>query len=89
MMALGQRSAQEKIAWFLIHLRNRWARSRSTPNDEVPIPMSRQDIADYLGLTIETVSRTLSKLARDGVISILPHGVRISDAKKIERLAAA
>lgn len=88
MMALGQRSAQEKIAWFLIHLRNRWSRSQPL-SDEVALPMSRQDIADYLGLTIETVSRTLSKLARDGSITILPHGIRLTDAKKIERLAAA
>lgn len=88
MMALGQRSAQEKVAWFLIHLRNRWARSQE-PSDEIAIPMSRQDIADYLGMTIETVSRTLSKLARSGAIVILPHGVRLADSRKIERMAAA
>lgn len=88
MMALGQRSAREKIAWFLIHLRSRWARSQPT-SDELSIPMSRQDIADYLGLTIETVSRTFTKLAREGTIVILPHGVRLTDARKIERLAAA
>ena len=88
MMALGQRSAREKIAWFLVHLRRRFARLDPV-SDTVPIPMSRQDIADYLGLTIETVSRTLSGLARDKAIAILPNGVRVTDSRKIERLAAA
>lgn len=88
MMALGQRSAQEKIAWFLIYLRNRWARIQPA-SDELPLPMSRQDIADFLGLTIETVSRTLSKMAQDDIITILPHGVRLTNTSKIERLAAA
>jgi CRP/FNR family transcriptional regulator, anaerobic regulatory protein len=87
-MALGQRSARERVAWFLIHLRDRCARV-DPASDTVPIPMSRQDIADYLGLTIETISRTLSKLARDKAIEILPNGVKVTDVARIERLAAA
>ena len=51
--------------------------------------MSRQDIADYLGLTIETVSRTFTKLERDGVIEIISGGVRLLDAARAEALAAA
>jgi CRP/FNR family transcriptional regulator len=86
-MALGQRSASEKVAWFLIHLRNRWARMALASNS-IPVPMSRQDIADYLGLTIETVSRTLSNFAREGKIAILQHGIQLLDHKKMERLAA-
>jgi CRP/FNR family transcriptional regulator len=50
--------------------------------------MSRQDIADYLGLTIETVSRTFASFSRDGVIAIVQHGVDMLDHRKIERLAA-
>jgi CRP/FNR family transcriptional regulator, anaerobic regulatory protein len=49
------------------------------------LPMSGQDIADYLGLTIETVSRTFTKLERAGVIG----GVRLLDAARAEALAAA
>jgi CRP/FNR family transcriptional regulator len=55
----------------------------------VPLPMSRQDIADYLGLTIETVSRTFTKLDRDGVIEILPGGISLLDPARAEALAAA
>jgi CRP/FNR family transcriptional regulator, anaerobic regulatory protein len=74
-MALGQRSASEKVAWFLIHLRNRWART-ALPSNTIPVPMSRQDIADYLGLTIETVSRTLTSLENSAAIA-LPSSRRI------------
>jgi CRP/FNR family transcriptional regulator len=54
----------------------------------VPLPMSRQDIADYLGLTIETVSRTLTKLARKKVLVIVPDGVRLLNTATLEQLAA-
>ena len=55
----------------------------------VPLPMGRQDIADFLGLTIETVSRTFTKPERDGTIAIVPHGVRLLDTGRVEALAAA
>src|SRR5262249_1421954 len=71
---LGRRSAEEKVATFLVGWRDRLAELRGVA-DVVPLPMSRQDIADYLGLTIETVSRTFTKLGRDGIIEIIPGGV--------------
>jgi CRP/FNR family transcriptional regulator len=88
MMALGRRGAEEKLAWFLVHLRERHARI-APRSATIALPMSRLDIADFLGLTIETVSRTLTRLARDGVVEIVPDGVRISDLRRIEQLAAA
>ena len=78
MVLLGRRSAEEKVAAFLIGWRDRLARLRDATNT-VPLPMGRQDIADFLGLTIETVSRTLTKLERDRLIEILPGGVCLVD----------
>jgi hypothetical protein len=67
---LGRRSAEEKVASFLIGWRDRLARLGDATNT-VPLPMVRQDIADFLGLTVETVSRSSTKLERDGVIEIV------------------
>jgi len=64
-LVLGRRSAVEKVAAFLME----WAQ-RSASSQTVALAMTRQDIADYLGLTIETVSRTLSQLERDAVIEL-------------------
>ena len=83
-----RRSAEEKVATFLIGWRDRLAQLGS-PSKVVPLPMSRQDIADYLGLTIETVSRTFTKLERDGVIEIMPGSVCLVDPTRAEALAAA
>jgi CRP/FNR family transcriptional regulator len=88
MMLLGRRTAEEKLVSFLLHMRDRWARlGRSSVT--VPLPMSRQDIADFLGLTIETVSRTFTKLAKDKAIAIVPDGVRLMNLERLETLAAA
>lgn len=62
---LGRRAAAEKVASFLLA----WA-TRHQRQAHVELPMSRQDMADYMGLTIETVSRTLSQMERDGMIAI-------------------
>ena len=88
MVLLGRRSAEEKLATFLVGWRDRLARIGEL-SAIVSLPMSRQDIADYLGLTIETVSRTFTKLERAGVIGIVPGGVRLLDAARAEALAAA
>jgi CRP/FNR family transcriptional regulator len=88
MVLLGRRSAEEKVASFLVTWRDRLARI-GPATAMTPLPMSRQDMADYLGLTIETVSRTFTKLERDGVIEIMHGGIRLADAARAEALAAA
>ncbi len=71
MTLLGRKTAREKIATFLTMI----ARRRSTPGFEkddgavhIELPLTREAMADYLGLTLETVSRQFSKLKKDGVI---------------------
>lgn len=88
MVLLGRRSAEEKVATFLIGWRDRLVQLYG-PSKTVVLPMSRQDIADFLGLTIETVSRTFTKLERDGVIGILPGSVSLLDPARAEAMAAA
>ena len=88
MVLLGRRTAEEKVAAFLVGLRDRRRRIGGGAV-LIPLPMTRADIADYLGLTIETVSRTISKLARERAILVVPGGVRLLDPARVEALAAA
>lgn len=79
---LGRRSAAEKLANFLLAL------ARPGDGRLVTLAMSRQDIADYLGLTIETVSRALSQLERDAVIArVAARTIRIADPAALRALA--
>jgi len=86
MVLLGRRSAEERIAAFLVGLRERLARIGQS-SVTLSLPMSRQDIADFLGLTIETVSRTFTKLAKDKVLLVVPDGVRIMNPERLEAIA--
>lgn len=87
MMLLGRRTAEEKLVCFLLGMQTRWARL-GKPSVTVPLPMTRQDIADFLGLTIETVSRTFTRLAKEKTILIVPGGVRLMNTDKMQSLAA-
>ena len=89
MVLLGRRDAEEKIASFLLALQKRWARITGRISVTIDLPMGRQDIADFLGLTIETVSRTLNRMGRERLIVIVPDGVRVIDLKQLEHLASA
>ena len=68
MLLLGRKSPLEKISAFLLGFA-----VRLSGNDAVELPMSRADIADHLGLTIETVSRSLTKLESNGLIDLPSH----------------
>jgi CRP-like cAMP-binding protein len=86
MMLLGRMSATEKLASFLLARAGRSAAAGTC----FELPMTRADIADYLGLTIETVSRKLSELHLLGVIRLeASTRVRITDFDQIEAIAEA
>lgn len=70
MLLLGRKTAEEKIATFLLDMAERISKD----DEHFDLPMQRCDIADHLGLTIETVSRILSRFARSGLIRLLPAG---------------
>ena len=76
MLLLGRKTAMERVASFL---RDMAARAGSNEGGQVPLPMCRADIADHLGLTVETVSRTMTQLRRARVIDILPARIVIQN----------
>lgn len=85
MVVLGRTSALEKVSAFLLEMADR---SQSLPIHAVLLPMSRYDIADYVGVAVETVSRTLTELRRSRVISFRSvRHVRIGDRGALEELA--
>ena len=73
MLLLGRKTAKEKVASFLLKLARR-TQLEGQPAGPLALPMSRADIADYLGLTIETVSRTFTQLKRANVIGLPASG---------------
>jgi CRP/FNR family nitrogen fixation transcriptional regulator len=84
MLLLGRKSALEKIATFLLDL------SARMDDDAIELPMSRIDIADHLGLTIETVSRSLTHLERKRVIEVPAHrrSILLRDKAALQHLDA-
>jgi CRP/FNR family transcriptional regulator, nitrogen fixation regulation protein len=80
---LGRRTAAERMAAFLLTTAKRFSTTKP-----FALPMSRSDIADHLGLTIHTVSRTLSEFVRRNLISLNgPQSVTIEDLSGLEQLA--
>jgi len=85
---LGRKTASERLASFLIVLAERSELSNGVGAGMVRLPMSRSDIADYLGLTKETVSRIISALKRDRIIRLETLDViQILDRDGLEQLA--
>ncbi|HXF54420.1 MAG TPA: helix-turn-helix domain-containing protein [Hyphomicrobiaceae bacterium] len=86
-LTTGQRSAMERVAGFLLALSRRNRRNGQDPK-VFDLPMTRADIGDFLGLTIETVSRTLTKLKTLKVIGLpQTHSVHILDLDRLEAMA--
>lgn len=88
LMALARMTPPERLATFLLDMARR--RRRGGDPDVVHLPMTRADIADFLGLTVETVSRSFTRLRNDGVLSLDdPQHVRLLDRAQLEALAEA
>jgi len=82
-LLLGRMTAPERVAAFLVEMFERRDRTKA-----LDLPMPRNDVADYLGLTIETVCRTLSAFKREGVIAIPnPHRIELLDRDALEAIA--
>lgn len=88
LVTVGQRSAMQRVVTLLLALSNRNDRYGLEP-DRIVLPMTRGDIADFLGLTIETVSRTFTKLKVQGLIRLGTMGrVRLLDVGMLENLCS-
>jgi CRP/FNR family transcriptional regulator len=86
LFTVGQRNAAERVACFLLSLARRQGGGQ---RETLVLPMTRLDIADFLGLTIETVSRTLTRLKTAKIIDLEQCTlVRLVDIAKLEQLAA-
>lgn len=82
LLLLGRMTASERVASFLLELAERRDVRRA-----LDVPMTRNDIADYLGLTVETVCRALSAMKREGTIAFdNPHHIEIRDRDALQAL---
>lgn len=89
LLLLGRKNARERLSSFLLAFAGRRDQSAHAPSGalRINLPMTRADIADYLGVTIETVSRAISELKRDGII-VLRHR-NLIEIPSLERLECA
>jgi CRP/FNR family transcriptional regulator len=85
LMMLGRMTAEERLASCLMSFSKRQARLGLSPT-EIKLPMSRQDLGDYLGLALETVSRLFSRFQDEGVIEVQGRFVRIKDIGRLHAL---
>jgi CRP/FNR family transcriptional regulator, anaerobic regulatory protein len=85
MLLLGSMIAEERLALFLLELSRRFAAQGRSPS-EFNLRMTREEIGSYLGLKLETISRTLSKFQDEGLIVVQQKFIRILDGASLERV---
>ncbi|MET1253878.1 fumarate/nitrate reduction transcriptional regulator Fnr [Aliikangiella maris] len=86
MMLLSKKNADERFAAFIINFSGRFKR-RGLSNKEFQLTMTRGDIGNYLGLAVETVSRLVTRLQKQGLISIQDRYIQIKDMEGLSSLA--
>jgi CRP/FNR family transcriptional regulator len=91
MLLLGRKTAREKIATFIVMIDKRTSDPTGAPRSksrEITLPLTREAMSDYLGLTIETVSRQFSALKSEGLITLAgKRGVTIPDIDALRDIA--
>ena len=88
MLLLGSMRAEERLAAFLLNLVQR-LHARGFSQSELVLRMTREEIGSYLGLKIETVSRTFSKFVEDGIVEVKQRHVRILDPNALKLIVNA
>ena len=85
MLLLGSMRAEERLAAFLLNLVQR-LHARGFSQSELVLRMTREEIGSYLGLKLETVSRTFSKFVEEGIVDVKQRHVRILDTDALRRI---
>jgi CRP/FNR family transcriptional regulator len=85
MLLLGSMRAEERVAAFLLNLVQR-LHARGFSQSELVLRMTREEIGSYLGLKLETVSRTFSKFVEEGIVEVKQRHVRILDTQALQNL---
>ena len=85
MLLLGSMRAEERLAAFLLNLVQR-LHARGFSQSELVLRMTREEIGSYLGLKLETVSRTFSKFVEEGIVEVKQRHVRILDTEALKRI---
>ena len=87
MLLLGNMRAEERLAAFLLNLLQR-LHARGFSSSDLVLRMTREEIGSYLGLTLETVSRTFSKFSDEGIITVNQRQVHIQNADALKQLVS-
>lgn len=85
MLLLGSMRAEERLATFLLNLVQR-LQARGFSKTELILRMTREEIGSYLGMKLETVSRTFSKFSDDGIVEVKQRQINIRDADALKRI---
>ena len=86
LLLLARRTAEDRLATFLLSLSKRFA-NRGFSQTDFSLPMSRHDIANYLGLAAETVSRLFSRLSETGMLTVHGRKIHIADINALRQQA--
>jgi len=86
LLLLAKKNSDQRVATFLLSLSGRF-KLRGLASDSFILSMSRQDIANYLGLAVETISRILTKFSDDGVVAVTRRSIEITNHNRLLEIA--